>query len=149
LATQHRPCSLLSREQIHFIFHNTPLFARMKDHIRVLETNEFLAMEMADTLLTDASVPHFVVEFTKSGTSFEMPCAPSFGRGFHWQVVVPRENVVAAEAALEALPFERAQSMAPLPNRETVAASKRWSRYCYILLAAVLILTLVLSLCMR
>lgn len=121
----------------------------MKDHIRVLETNKFLAMEMADALLAEASVPHFVVEFTRSGASFEMPCAPSFGRGFHWHVVVPKENVAAAEAVLEALPFDRAQSMAPLPSDETAAASKRWSRYYYILLAAFLLLTLGLSFCMR
>lgn len=63
-------------------------------------------MRTADEALAGAGILHFIVEFTRSGGSMEMPCAPPLGRGYWWQVEVFREDVAQAAEVLRGLPME-------------------------------------------
>ncbi len=112
----------------------------LNERVRVMETSQFFAMEMADTLLTESNVPHFIVEFTRSGASVEMPRAPAFGRGFQWYILVSQENALQAEAILSALAFDGTADECQPAGREETAKSRRWWGYYLLLLVILLIL---------
>lgn len=101
----------------------------MEERILILDTGDSLAMRMTDEALARAGIPHFIVEFTRSGRSMEMPCAPSFGRGYRWQITVAKEHRPEAEAVLRGLPVDTATGPNS-PEEVTLSAkAKRWRTY--------------------
>jgi hypothetical protein len=116
----------------------------MNQRVKVLDTDEFLAMEMADSLLAEAHIPHFIVEFTRSGASCEMPCAPAFGRGFSWYIVVGPEHQAEAEAVLSGLPFEQTRSLGRSDDLDHSTKSRRWWLYYGLLIASLILLAVLL-----
>ena len=70
----------------------------------VLDTDSRQAMRMADEALGEACIPHPTVEFTKSRRSMGMPCAPTLGRGYRWQITVRQEREAEPDLVLRYCP---------------------------------------------
>lgn len=101
----------------------------VNDRILILDTASLLAMRMTDEALAGAGIPHFIVEFTRSGRSMEMPCAPSLGRGYRWQITVSKEHRPEAEAVLRQLPVDPATGPNPPEEVAQSVKAKRWRAY--------------------
>ena len=101
----------------------------MSEQILILETENDLAMRLLDDALAEAGIPHFIVEFTKSGASLEMPCAPSMGRGYRWRITVFKEQRKEAEAVLKRLPTDASSSRNPSTESTISAKAERWRTY--------------------
>lgn len=116
----------------------------MNERILILDTGDSLAMRMTDEALTEAGIPHFIVEFTRSGRSLEMPCAPSFGRGYRWQISVSSEHRREAEAVLRRLPVDAESGWSSPTGAFLSAKAKRWRTYYQVLGIATLVATALL-----
>ncbi len=108
----------------------------MNERALILDTEDSLAMRMADDALAEAGISRFIVEFTKSGMSMEMPCAPSLGRGTRWQIAVLKEHQAQAEEVLSGLPMELSASPNLLKDLPAPPKAKRWLAWYRALCAA-------------
>ena len=112
----------------------------MDSRLLVLDTNSYFFMQMADDALAQAGIPHFIIEFTKSGQSLEMPCAPKIGRGYRWNLTVSEEHHSAAEALLKSLPLENSIPQDPSDGSLLSPKAKRWRNFYRILCIGFLVL---------
>ena len=78
----------------------------MSDVIAVMRTGHLYKVDMADSLLNEAKIPHYLREESVSGLRVAMPAAPSMGPGNFFVVLVPKEAAEEACAVLGELPFE-------------------------------------------
>ena len=78
----------------------------MSNVISVMRTGHLYKADMADALLKDARVPHYLREESVSGMRVAMPAAPSIGPGVWWAVLVPEERAEEARLVLSELPFQ-------------------------------------------
>ena len=74
--------------------------------LQIFRTGQLYKVEMADSALNEAQVPHFLREETSSGLRVAMPVAPSMGPGTWWVILVPEECADEARKILSELPFE-------------------------------------------
>ena len=103
----------------------------------LLDTDSFLLITLADAALSEAGIPHGIIEFTKSGQSLEMPCAPSVGAGCRWEVLTAKEHRCAAEAVLSMLPVQGSPGQNLCPGTPLSPKAKRWRIYYVLLIAAI------------
>lgn len=101
----------------------------VSEKILILETESDLAMRLVDDALSEAGIPHFIIEFTKSGASLEMPSAPSVSRGYRWRVSVFTEQRTEAEAVLKSLPMDAASTWNPSTGRVISKKAEQWRTY--------------------
>jgi hypothetical protein len=98
----------------------------MNERALVLDTGDCLAIRMADDALAEAGIPRFIVEFTRSGQSMEMPCAPSPGRGYRWQMAVPLARRREAQEVLGLLPIQISASLDRPQDLFASPNARRW-----------------------
>ena len=78
----------------------------MPDVICVFRTGHLYQVDMADSALKYARIPHFMREESVSGLVEAMPAAPSMGPGVWWSIVVPEGCADTARSVLAEMPFE-------------------------------------------
>ena len=115
----------------------------LDERVSILDSGNFLAVKMTDGALTEAGIPHFIIEYTKSGRSLEMPIAPSFGRGYRWQVSVSKEYQREAGEVLRLLPVDTVFEPNTPDDLPLSPKAERW-RTIYRVLSAAAIVGMVL-----
>ena len=78
----------------------------MPEMISVMRTGHLYKVDMADALLKESDIPHFLREELSSGLRLAMPAAPSMEPGTWWAILVPEEHAQKARTLLSELPFE-------------------------------------------
>ena len=78
----------------------------MSEMISVMRTGHLYKLDMADALLKEAEIPHFLRQELSSGLRLAMPVAPSMEPGTWWSILVPADHADEARTLLSELPFE-------------------------------------------
>ena len=78
----------------------------MTEMIPIMRTGHLYKLDMADALLKESGVPHYLREELSSGLRLAMPAAPSMEPGTWWSILVPEDHADEARTLLSGLPFE-------------------------------------------